>query len=473
MGRYTDTTASSTKQQHDVNAGEKQPKKKKQGVPKEKIESVAAIIAQNPNLPNWLKVNTSSLQQQQSKNNENENSGDGDGDDKKKKNRKNKKKATHQVNHSFLPEDNPHGLADTSSFTILFPQYREPYLKQVWPLVELALGQSPFFIDATLDLKSGKMIVTTNDKTFDPFIIIKARDVCSLMSRGISFEQAKRVLDDGVFSDVIKIGNLVKDVEKFKRRRQRILGPEGATLKALELLTNTYIFIQGKTVSVIGDVKGIKTVRGIVEDCMQNIHPVYHIKELMIRRELERKPELANEDWSKYLPQFKKNVKPKRKQVKKKVSAVQKKEKKPYTPFPNPIEKSKVDLQLESGEYFLNEAQKKDKQMREIREKQRVKVQEREKERAQKFIAPEDREAAKKQKNDTTGGGGSGSTNDKHNNSSSGSSSSKKSEVSELAQKFSEKHDSMQKKRKAEEIAQGKGFSASDFIHQKKKRKSN
>ena len=331
------------------------------------------------------------------------------------------------------------------------PQYREPYLKQVWPLVEAALGQSPFFIDANLDLKSGKMIVSTNEKTFDPFIIVKARDVCSLMSRGITFEQAKRVLDDGVFSDVIKIGNFVKDVERFKRRRQRILGPDGATLKALELLSNTYIFIQGKTVSVIGDVKGIKTVRSVIEDCMHNIHPVYHIKELMIRRELEKKPELSSEDWSKYLPQFKKNVKPKRKQKKPKV---EKKEKKPYTPFPNPIEKSKVDIMLESGEYFLNEAQKKDKRMKEVKEKQKEKVQEREKERSQKFIAPEDRES---------------------NNKDSAPSSAQKqqpSAVSEMAQKFAEKHDNLQKKRKAEEIAQGKGFSANDFVQQKKKRKN-
>lgn len=293
-------------------------------------------------------------------------------------------KALQQI-EEFKPEHNAAGsFAEESSFMTLFPKYREQYLKEAWPPITRALEKQG--IACTLDLVEGSMTVKTTRKTYDPAAIMKARDLIKLLARSVPVTQAMKILEDGVACDVIKIRNQVRNKERFVKRRQRILGPNGSTLKALELLTSTYILVQGNTVAVMGPFKGLKEVRRIIDDCMANIHPIYHIKELMIKRELAKDPTLAEESWDRFLPNFKKRTLSKR-HVPFKVTD---KAKKVYTPFPPAPEKSKVDLQIESGEYFLSKEAKERVHKEEVVERQRLKREEKMREREKDFVAPEE-----------------------------------------------------------------------------------
>lgn len=263
------------------------------------------------------------------------------------------------------------------------------------------------------------MEVRTTRKTFDPAAILDARDLIKLLARSVPAPQvtpsttsasvlftdgtfqAIKILQDDTACDVIKIRNLVRNKERFVKRRQRLLGPNGSTLKALELLTNTYILVQGNTVSAMGGYKGLKEVRRVVEDCMNNIHPIYHVKELMIKRELAKDPTLKNESWDRFLPQFKKKTLSRRRTP----YRVTDKTTKVYTPFPPPQEKSKVDLQIESGEYFLAKQAKERAKEQERRERQKEKNEEKQRQREQAFVAPKEDlpEKSKKRKSSADG----------------------------------------------------------------------
>ncbi|KAL9181840.1 hypothetical protein ACHAXT_012183 [Thalassiosira profunda] len=291
-------------------------------------------------------------------------------------------------------------LLEESSFATLFPKYREKYLREVWPLVTRSLDKHK--IACELNLVEGSMTVRTTRKTSDPYIILKARDLIKLLARSIPAPQALKILNDEYHCDILKIGGLVRNKERFVKRRQRLIGPDGATLKALELLTQCYILVQGNTVSVMGSHKGIKKVRTVVMECMRNIHPVYNIKRLMIMRELEKDPKLKDESWERFLPTFKKkNVKRRKprqlvEEQQKAVAAVGgeegagaskagKKKKKSYTPFPPAQLPSKIDKQLDSGEYFLSERERKAKKLAEKQVKSKERSEEKRRARESEF----------------------------------------------------------------------------------------
>jgi ribosomal RNA assembly protein len=169
---------------------------------------------------------------------------------------------------------------------------------------------------------------------------------------------------------------------------------------------------------------GIKKVRSVVLDCMKNIHPVYNIKRLMIVRELEKDPRLKDENWDRFLPTFKKTNVPrkkprqvveegrKRKQeeestttppptttttnttasttgygmLSEKSMGKKKNKKKSYTPFPPAQLPSKIDRQLDSGEYFLSERERKDRKLAEKKTSSMEKTEEKRRARELEFV---------------------------------------------------------------------------------------
>ena len=101
-------------------------------------------------------------------------------------------------------------------------------------------------------------------------------------------------------------------------------------------------------------------------------------------------PQLKNENWERFLPKFEKKVLSKRKKP------FKKKEKKNYTPFPPAMPDSKIDKELESGEYFLKEKERRLKKQMERKEKQAENAVKREEKRNKSFKAPVEKEVEKK-----------------------------------------------------------------------------
>ncbi|KAG1796475.1 uncharacterized protein BJ212DRAFT_1489336 [Suillus subaureus] len=214
------------------------------------------------------------------------------------------------------------------------------------------------------------MSVRTTHKTFDPHIILKARDLIKLLARGVAITQAQK--------------------DRFVKRRQRIIGPDGSTLKAIELLTQCYILVQGNIVSVM------------VLDCMKNIHPIYRIK-----KGTRKRFQISNRVPGPVPPHVQEHLKTSEKTMKKNGKVIAKEEarkasgldasssdkkekpaKKVYTPFPPPQQLRKVDLQLESGEYFLKPHEWEAREVQQRKQKQAEATLKRRAEWAEVYVAP-------------------------------------------------------------------------------------
>ena len=126
----------------------------------------------------------------------------------------------------------------------------------------------------------------------------------------------------------------------------------------------------------------------------------------MIKRELAQDATLKHENWDRFLPHFKKKNLSKRR----KPHHTTDKSKKVYTPFPPAPEKSKIDKQLETGEYFLSKQVKERAQKEKREEERREKRVEKMKEREKDFVPPtedgdRDRKERKKRKREVEDGG--------------------------------------------------------------------
>jgi ribosomal RNA assembly protein len=138
----------------------------------------------------------------------------------------------------------------------------------------------------------------------------------------------------------------------------------------------------------MGSIHGLKAVRKIVLECMQNVHPIYNIKILMIKKELAADPALKEENWDRFLPSFKKKNVQRKKVNKAELAASVAAKEANFTPFPPAPTPRKLDLALESGEYFLSAAEKAHRAQEEKIAKAEEKAQGKRQAREQLFTAP-------------------------------------------------------------------------------------
>ncbi|ELQ74542.1 rRNA processing protein [Trachipleistophora hominis] len=206
----------------------------------------------------------------------------------------------------FNEEEFKDQFLEKSRFEIVYARHLESTLKENQKRIKALLKEKNVRIKINYDERVVQM--STTSKTRDPYVIIKSKDFITLVCKGVPLQEAERIFDDEISYAMLNIQQLASNKEVFINRRNRLIGPNGDTLKALEMLTKTYILMKSKCVCVIGSFANVLKVEQFVLKVMENYHPVHLLKQLVAKKEVEQCTEKKDMNWKNFVPVVKKKT---------------------------------------------------------------------------------------------------------------------------------------------------------------------
>lgn len=120
-------------------------------------------------------------------------------------------------------------------------------------------------IHLTIDSEEG--IVSIEGE--DALDIYTATDIVKAIGRGFNPEIAMLLLKQDYILEIIEIKDYAKSKKSAVRLKGRVIGVEGRARTNIEHLTETYIVVFGKTISIIGNVENVKIAKRAVESLLK------------------------------------------------------------------------------------------------------------------------------------------------------------------------------------------------------------
>jgi ribosomal RNA assembly protein len=142
-----------------------------------------------------------------------------------------------------------------------------------------------------IESEGGGVGIMMDEKSTDPSLLLRAKDLVTAVGRGFAPDQAFRLIrSEETAFDLIDLrvifGNSDSDMRRIK---SRIIGMNGKTRHTIEELTEADMVVYGHTVGLIGTFEQVDTARNAVQMIIQGSehHTVYNFLQKR-RRELKK-----------------------------------------------------------------------------------------------------------------------------------------------------------------------------------------
>ena len=127
--------------------------------------------------------------------------------------------------------------------------------------------EEKLMVELQIESEAGGVTVVLSQRTNDPSLLFRAKDVVTAIGRGFSPEHAFRLLrnEDDIFDFIdfrVVFGRSESDIKRIKGR---IIGANGKTRKLIEELTDANVVVYGHTVGFIGTFEQVDVARNAVQ----------------------------------------------------------------------------------------------------------------------------------------------------------------------------------------------------------------
>ncbi|MBS3128595.1 RNA-processing protein [Candidatus Woesearchaeota archaeon] len=112
-----------------------------------------------------------------------------------------------------------------------------------------------------VDSKEGDVLITGEDA----LSLFSAREIIKAIARGFNPDIAKLLFNQSYLFESINIKDYAKTKNEELRLKGRIIGQEGKSRRVIEELTECYLCVYGKTISMIGEIEKLPLVRRALE----------------------------------------------------------------------------------------------------------------------------------------------------------------------------------------------------------------
>ncbi len=114
-----------------------------------------------------------------------------------------------------------------------------------------------------MDVDSEEGLVTLQGE--DSLSLYAAREVIRAIARGFNPEIAQLLLRQDYALEIIKLAEYATTKESQLRLKGRVIGMNGKSRETIERLTNCFLSVYGKTVSIIGELEKCAVAKRAVE----------------------------------------------------------------------------------------------------------------------------------------------------------------------------------------------------------------